>query len=388
MSVFSVCLRILKKNLPTISIYFIVFVFVSSIITIMAAPSAPGEFGKTKVAIALFAEESTSLVEGLKESLAQQADFVQIEDNREKLQEAMFYRRVHYILRIPYGFTDSFIKGNLIALERTSIPGSTSAIYIDLRIDRFLETLRLYATAMPEADISEKVAFVLDDLAVETKVEVAGPENRSNGPSILKYYFNFLAYTIMFAIIFGVSSILLVFNDIDIKRRNLCSPLGSNSISLQCFLASALFALVNWIALVALSSMFGIDEITAPSTWLYIVNSLVFAICISGLAFLIGSLTKNREVVSAVANITTLGTSFLSGVFVPQEILGENVLRIASFMPTYWYVRANERIAGLIDFSIYNLSDVLISLAIQLAFGAAFLIAALVIGKRRRMTAE
>jgi len=192
----------------------------------------------------------------------------------------------------------------------------------------------------------------------------------------------------MFAIIFGVSSILLVFNDIDIKRRNLCSPLGSNSISLQCFLASALFALVNWIALVALSSMFGIDEITAPSTWLYIVNSLVFAICISGLAFLIGSLTKNREVVSAVANITTLGTSFLSGVFVPQEILGENVLRIASFMPTYWYVRANERIAGLIDFSIYNLSDVLISLAIQLAFGAAFLIAALVIGKRRRMTAE
>jgi len=388
MSVFSVCLRILKKNLPTISIYFIVFVFVSSIITIMTVPSTPGEFGKTKVAIAFFAEENTSLVEGLKESLAQQADFVQIEDNREILQEAMFYRRVHYILRIPYGFTDSFIKGNPIALERTSIPDSTSAIYIDLRIDRYLETLRLYTAAMPEADINEKVAFVLDDLAVDTKVEVAAPENRSNGTSILKYYFNFLAYTIMFAIIFGVSSILLVFNDIDIKRRNLCSPLGSNSISLQCFLASALFAFVNWVALVALSSIFGIDEITAPSTWLYIVNSFVFTICISGLAFLIGSLTKNREVVSAVANITTLGTSFLSGVFVPQEILGENVLRIASFMPTYWYVRANERIAGLINFSIYNLSDIFISLAIQLAFGAAFLIAALVIGKRRRMTAE
>ena len=388
MSVFSVCLRILKKNLPTISIYFIVFVFVSSIITIMTSPSALGEFGKTKLPIALFAEENTALVEGLKESLAQQANFVQIEDNREKLQEAMFYRRVHYILRIPSGFTESFIQGRPIVLQRTSIPDSMSAIYIDLRIDRYLETLRLYTAAMPEADISEKVAFVLDDLAIDTKVEVTEHENQSNDISILKYYYNFLAYTIMFAIIFGVSSILLVFNDIDIRRRNLCSPLGSSKISLQCFLASALFALINWVALVALSSVFGLDEITAPSTWLYIANSLVFTICISGLAFLIGSLTKNREVVSAVANIVTLGTSFMSGVFVPQEILGENVLRIASFMPTYWYVRANDRIAGLIDFSFYNLSDVLISLAIQLAFGAAFLVAALVIGKRRQMAAE
>jgi len=273
-------------------------------------------------------------------------------------------------------------------LERTSIPGSASAIYIDLRIDRYLETLRLYTAAMPETGIREKVNFVLRDLAVYTKVEIAGNENRANDTGILKYYFNFLAYTIMFAIIFGVSAILLVFNDTDIKRRNLCSPLSSNKISLQCFLACALFALINWVALAALSAVFGFDEIASPSTWLYLINSLVFTICISGLAFFIGNLTKSREVVTAVANIITLGTSFLSGVFVPQEILGENVLKIASFMPTYWYVRANGRIAGLADLSIHNLSDVFISIAIQLAFGAAFLIAALVIGKRRQVTAE
>ena len=388
MSVFSVCLRVLKKNLPTILIYFFVFVMVSSIITVMTAPSEPGEFEKTKIPMAIFAQENTPLVEGLKESLGQQAYFVETEDNREKLQEALFYRRVHYILRIPAGFTEAFIQGNPIMLERTSIPGSTSAIYIDLRIDRYLETLRLYTAAMPETGIREKVNFVLSDLAVETKVEIAGSENRTNDTGILKYYFNFLAYTIMFAIIFGVSAILLVFNDTDIKRRNLCSPLSSNKISLQCFLACALFALANWVVLAALSAVFGFDEIASPSTWLYLINSLVFTICISGLAFFIGNLTKSREVVSAVANIITLGTSFLSGVFVPQEILGENVLRIASFMPTYWYVRANGRIAGLADLSIQSLSDVFISIAIQLAFGAAFLIAALVIGKRRQVTAE
>jgi len=388
MSVFNVCLRVLKKNLPTILIYFFVFVMVSTIVTMVFTPSEAGEFGKTKIPVALFAHEQTPLIEGLKESLADQADFIEIEDDREKLQEALFYRRIHYILRIPAGFTDSLLQNDPIALERTSIPGSASAIYIDLRIDKYLETLRLYLAAMPEAGIREKVVFTLSDLSTDTKVEIAGHENRSNGTGILKVYFNFLAYTIMFAVIFGVSAILIVFNNTDIKRRNLCSPIGSNSITLQCYLACALFAILNWAALAALSTAFGFDDITAPSTLLYYVNSFVFTVCVSGLAFLVGNLTKNREVVSAIANVITLGSSFLSGVFVPQEIIGENILRIASFMPAYWYVRANERIAGLTDFGFDNLSDIALSMLIQIGFAAAFIITTLVIVKRRQTTAQ
>lgn len=384
MSVFSVCLRIFKKNLPLLTIYFAVFVMVSTIITIMSAPSEPGEFGKTRIPIALFAKENTPLVEGLKEALTQQAYFVDTPDEREKLQEALFYRRIHYILRIPEGFTNSFLQGKPSTLERTSIPASTSAIYIDLRIERYLETLRLYAAAMPDIGIGEMVDLALGDLAADAAVVITGRENRSYGTGALKYYFNFMAYTMMFVVIFGVSAIMIVFNGIDLKRRNLCSPVSSSSISLQCFFACALFALINWVALALLSSVFGIREINTPSAGLFYINSFIFTICTSCLAFLIGNLTKNREIVMAVANIITLGTSFLSGVFVPQEIIGENVLRIASFMPTYWYVRANERIAGLTHFGISSLSDVFISLAIQVAFGAAFLIAALVIVKRRR----
>jgi ABC-2 type transport system permease protein len=388
MSVFSVCLRILKKNLPLLSIYFVVFVMMSTIITIMFIPSEPGEFGKTKIAMAVFAEEKTPLVEGLKESLAEQAYFVEIEDNRERLQEALFYRRIHYILRIPKGFTESFLQGKSTVLGRTSIPDSTSAIYIDLRIDRYLETLRLYAAAMPDAGTAEKVDFVLSDLAVDTRVEIAGHENRSNSSGVFKFYFNYLAYTIMFTVIFGVSTILIIFNDIDIKRRNLCSPIGSSSISLQCFLACALFSLVNWVALAALSSAFGFDEIVAPSTWLFYLNSLVFTVCVSCLAFLIGNLAKNREVVNAVASIITLGSSFLSGVFVPQEIIGENVLKIASFMPTYWYVRANEKIAGLADLSFHSLSNIAVSMLIQIGFAAAFIVITMVIVKRKQLSSH
>jgi ABC-2 type transport system permease protein len=127
MSVFSVCLRIFKKNLPLLAIYFAVFVMVSTIVTIMSAPSEPGEYGNTRVRMAFFSQEDTPLAEGLKGALARQAYFVDTPDEREKLQEALFYRRVHYILRIPEGFTNAFLQGRPAALERTSIPGSASA---------------------------------------------------------------------------------------------------------------------------------------------------------------------------------------------------------------------------------------------------------------------
>lgn len=35
-----------------------------------------------------------------------------------------------------------------------------------------------------------------------------------------------------------------------------------------------------------------------------------------------------------------------SGVFVPQRLLGENVLAIAKFLPFYWYVENNDMVSG------------------------------------------
>ena len=38
--------------------------------------------------------------------------------------------------------------------------------------------------------------------------------------------------------------------------------------------------------------------------------------------------------------------SFLCGSFVPQSILPDSVLSAARFLPAYWYIRANNMLAG------------------------------------------
>ena len=387
MPVFKVCLKILQKNLPAISIYFIIFIAISIVMTIMMEPTETGEFGREKVDLAFFAGEETPLVSGLQEALAAQVNFVPLTDETEKLQEALFYRRVHYILRVPPGFTAAFLQGGPALLQKTSVPDAASAVYIDLRIDRYLEILRLYVNTLPELELQEQVAFALDDLSLETEVMLAAPEREPGAGGRLQFYFNFLAYTILFVIIIGVSSVFLTFTGLELKRRNLCAPIGARAISLQCYLACAAFALAGWLLLVLISLLFGFREIAGPATWFYILNSLVFTLCVSGLAFLVGNLTKNKEVVLAAANIVALGSSFLGGVFVPQELLGENVLRIAGFTPTYWYVRANGSIAALTNFNLHTLADYFSALAVQAGFALAFVIIALVIVKRRQTAA-
>ncbi len=68
--------------------------------------------------------------------------------------------------------------------------------------------------------------------------------------------------------------------------------------------------------------------------------------------------------------MVSLGTAFISGVFVPQELLGEKVLAMAKFFPVYYYVKINNmRVVSAIDMSY--------GLRMQLLFGAVFLLAGL-----------
>lgn len=390
MSAFKVCLKIIRSNLPGIAIYFVVFIGVSLIMTFAFRPPAAGGgvFAPERVDIALFAAEETALIAGLREALAPQVNFVTLPDNAQQLQEELFYRRIHYILRVPAGFTEAFLQNTPMLLPRTSVGGSSSAVYIDLRVDRYLEILRLYTVAAAGLSLEQKVAFALDDLSQVVDVRFAVPEVAAESRGRLGMYFNFLPYTILFVITVGVAAIFIAFGEEKIKQRNLCSPLNPRSISLQCYLACLVFALASWGALVVVSLLFGHQEIGSPATWFYMLNSFVFTLSAAGLAYLLGNLTQNKEVVIAAANVAALGTSFISGVFVPQELLGTAVLRVASFTPTYWYVRANAAITSLTTFNLTTLSGFFSALAVQLGFAAAFVVIALAVEKGKRAAAS
>ncbi len=384
MTVFKLCLKIFRKNLKAMMIYFGIFIFVS----IMLASNNPAEkmtgFSMTKTRIGIINEENTPLVKGLKESLEEIAEFKTIEDNPNTIQDALYYRDVHYVLRIPKNFTASFMEDTTATLSKTSMPDTTSSIYIDLKIDQYLNTARLYLNQTSNIDQNTLKTYVLEDLKTKTTVKMLNPNTINGDEAMMQYYFNFLAYTFMFVIIIGVSTIMLVFNNPTIKKRNACSPLPASKMNLQFFLAILLFALLTWVVLISISLYFGRAELSNPNTKYFIINSLLFGLTSSAISFFIGNLVKNREAISGIANIFTLGSSFISGVFVPQEMLSTGVLKIASFLPTYWYVKANSQISTISHVDWSNVSFIPKSFMIQIGFFLAFFILAMVVGKNSK----
>ena len=166
------------------------------------------------------------------------------------------------------------------------------------------------------------------------------------------------SYSLMAILILGMSALVLVFNDQDLQRRNNCSPLSAASFNRQFVLAVLVFTGLVWLIMVTLCLLFNLNNILNINTIYFVINSLVFAICAASISYLIGHLVNNANTIPAISNVVTMGLCFISGVFVPIELLGSTVQKIATFTPTYWFVAANNRIATITQFNYTNLQPV------------------------------
>ena len=384
MPVYKLCIKIFKKNISTLLIYFFIFLLFSAIMATSASNTQKEleDFSYIKTDIAFINEEESVLVEGLKAELSKVANFIELPDETEALQDALFFGRVKYILRVPEGFTGSFMDRQNVNLEKTIVPASASSAYIDLLVNKYLNTAKIYVQNMEGISQGELVRYLERDLSEEGHVDIlAGPENSASSYSSI--YFNYMVYPLLSILIYGMSALLISFNNTDIKKRVNCSPLSNTAINIQFSLANLTYAFVVWGLMVAFCLLVDSNNINS-STFYYVLNSFIFTICGTGLAFLIGSLAKGTQAVTALTNVVVLGSCVISGVFVPTELLGSVTLRIGSFTPSYWYVNANNQIARLTQFNFDTLKPVFSDMAVVMLFAAAFFSLAMVIRKERR----
>lgn len=385
MPVFKLCMKILKKNMPSMMIYVVVFLSITILFASASSSSQPKSFTQVKTNVAFISEENSTLIDGFKQELAKNADYVNIPDETEKLQDALYFRNVTCIIRIPKGFTEAFMRGEDVQIQKTAVPNSVSNAYLDISVNQYFNTARLYVKNIKGITQEKLVEQLKNDLATNTSVSMLNPVTNSDTDFTMNY-FNYISYALSSVLILGISAILLVFNNRDLNRRNFCSPISAGRVNFQFILANLSFTVVSWALVVVCEILMTAKNGIGGNLGYYILNSFLFTLCASSISFLIGNLLKNRNAISAVCNVVTLGPCFISGVFVPQELLGDTVLKIASFTPTYWYVRANQQIASMAGFSAAGLSKISGEMLIEFGFAVAFFIISLVVGKRKRMS--
>lgn len=379
--------KILKKLRTPILIYTIMFVVLSYAIT---ANSKIGSdvYRASKVKTMIINEDGQSeLIDGFLSYLDPYIMTVAPVKDEESRKDALFLGETEYILTIPKGFSDSFIGDGTVKLSKEAVPNSAGTMSLDNVIDNYFNLAKTYLAHVPGLDYSKLNNYIKENTSSGAKAVLS--TNQKDGTAAANefnlFYFNFLAYVLIGALITGVSMIMHSFNGLDIRRRHNASPVSYRKLNLQLVLANLVFVIGYVLLFIMIGLVINKSKIINMNLILTWVNALVFGVTILSVSYLIGISVTSRKAIGAISTAVSLGVAFISGVFVPQQYLGRAVLRVASFTPAYWYIRANDSLASITSFEWSQVSKAFGCMAVQIGFAIAFLSLSLVVSKRKRM---
>lgn len=384
--VFKAYFKVLKKMIPSIITYIVIFLVIACLVTTFGNTGS-AVFKQTKANVAFINyDDNTPLTKGLKSCLSDNANFVSIKDNSQMLQDALYFRTVEYVIKIPKGFTQDFQNGKDVKIDKTALSDSASGVYMDYMVNRYLNAVKLYKSSIPNLSDEQLIQRVKDNLAEKADVTLESYGARAGKLDIITRYFEMLAYFFLCVLMLSISSVMMAFNKKDLMMRTMSSPLRPVSMSIQLFLGHVFLTLIVLAASIALGLVLCGTKVIGTNFALMCLNALCFAMVGLSLSFFVGHFVKSYGALNGIVNAATLGMCFISGIFVPQKLLADSVLAAAHFTPTFWYVKAMEDIKGLVNFNMNNLQPIILAMLIELGFAAAFFSLSLAFGRRRKIS--
>lgn len=343
MQVFKLYLKLLKNNLGIILMYVFIFLMIAMLNFSSVKKSNNFEYTKPKIVIYNYDDEN-DLTKYFMEYLNSNTNIISdINDNKEEIDNALFYEKVDTIIRIPEEFSNNLINNNENELEIINRQNSAFGYLTNNLIEKYFN----FSKAYDYQDYEE----MLDILNENIEVELLNTNDNSKNPI---YYFNALNYVIIALSIYIFGLTLNTINQKNIKNRNQVSPISDLKFNLIFLFGNIiLMFLVTFIFV-----LFGIfllkENLFKGYNFNYILNLYIFLIPIYILSYIVGKYIKSKQGISAISNVLSLGSSFLCGAFVPQEYLSKDILNFSKIMPTYWFIKNNYDIYNN-DFSFKNL---------------------------------
>ncbi len=383
MTVFKGYFLIIRRNAWSIFMYIIIFVLISYMIEMSMRGTVVTEgFSAAKLEVAVIDREGGVLGDTLRKVMENEQNLVELEDDRQKIQEELFYANVDYVLIVPEGASETVRTGGK-AVQSITVPNSTSAFYVESRVDSVLNQIRICLAAGLDLEAACEKALEISELSAD--VELVDVNGNAGVRESYNYYFAYMPYAFLGATIMSMSMVIMEFKKREIRRRIQSSSVPFFRQNAAMIASFAVVGLVIWgICMVLQSVMYQGGIFTSPHPLWYVINSLVFMTVSLAVAYLTGMLSNSPAALNGLNNIISLGLCFLGGIFVPLEMLGGGVEKISRFLPTYWYSRINGILGDYASISADMKQTIWMGIVNQLLFAAACFALTLAI-KRRQM---
>ena len=392
MIVFKTFWRIMKRY------WWIVFIYVAiltslSVINLNAAPVT--DFVDTKPEITIVSQDSSDLAtkpftKNFLDYLSKNTKIINLKES--EITDALFYQKISMILYLPEDLESKILSGQKVTLDYRTSGNYTAELsknlikrYFELQRTEILESKN---SSKEQSNIlsenSEKIISGLNQRLDQSPTVRLASKNATNLSKIAAF-FNFASYTIMAIILYVTCFINASFNKSSVKKRTMVSSLHLKKYNFSLLLANSIFAF-SVFALLTTLSFFVLGNIVLTPFFIFeILNILLYTLAALTLAELVSTFNLSRDAVSGVVNLLSLAPAFLSGAFVPTYFLPSFVLTIAHIFPTYWFIDTNNKITTLTEFNFNSFLTILPNLLVLVLFSIIFIVANLVLSKKKRI---
>lgn len=380
MTVFKTILKVLNKLKGTLILYTVVLISVTAINQTSGNNITNFEEAKPDVLI-VNKDKENSISKGLEDYMAKHAEIKKININdEEKINDAIFYRDVNYVIYIPENFGSDILNGKNPTLEYKS-SGDEYSSYSEMLVEKYIKTALIYRDYYTDDELVEKINEVVD---TNIKTELKTTLDTSKLSSMTRY-FNFLNYALLAGCVYCISMILSIIKETNVRKRTIISSFDYKKYNRIVLLSNSIVIFAMWILYMILGTILFKDLMLTSNGLAYIINSFVFALCSLTIGFLIGNITQNKNAVGGIVNVVALGTSFLCGCFVPFEYMPSYAIKIAHILPTYYYVSNNELIKTIETFNLDMIKPLLINGVIIIGFSLVFIFLTNYISKKKQI---
>lgn len=380
MTVFKTILKILNKLKGMIILYTAILVAITALNQTSGNNMTNFEDSKPSVLI-VNKDSEDNIAKGFEDYISKHSEIKDIDTKDEdKINDAIFYRDVNYVIYIPKDFGKNLLDGKNPSLEYKSC-GDEYSSYAQMMVEKYIKTVLIYKDYYSGVELISKVNKVVDK---DTKVYMKTTLDTSKLSSMTQY-FNILNYALLAGCVYCISMILASLNDETVRKRTIISSFNYKKYNRIVLLSNSIVIFAMWILYMILALILFKDLMFSSNGLGYVINSFVFTICSLTIGFLIGNITQNKNAIGGIVNVIALGTSFLCGCFVPFEYMPDYVLKIAHILPTYYYVANNQLIKTMEVFNFESVKPLLINGAVIVISSFIFVAVTNYVSKRKQI---
>jgi len=382
MTVFRGNVILLKRNLGLSLLYLGIFLFIALLVQGVGSKQEDIQtFEVVNSKVGVVDNDQSTFSKGLISYLEQNNLVYIYEDDKEFLTEMLYYDNVYSIVVIPEGFFEDCLEGEGV-VDITNAPNIMSGMYVDMDISKYIFQVQTLIAA--EFSDEEIVSMAIENSNIESHIEMikTGSERKDVAP--YNFYFQYLPYVYLSTLILMLGNIFIPRNQKDMSQRLKCSSVSETKQSMETFLAFGMAGVAVFVVTLLFATGFYAKELYADQlVGYYIFNSFIFMIVSLCISFMIASVAKGQEALSGLANVVSLGLCFIGGVFVPLQFLGAGIIKVAKFLPTYWFETNNNLLGNYMFLKSDQIATYRNGIFVQLAIAAVCITIAFMINSKK-----